>query len=628
MAILDRAPQFLKNVFPGYFARKLQTPKRKNIYGLPDSGDLSVGDDKSKWYQGQTELGQDRAARYTEYEAMDTESVEIATALDHYADDATQMDYDHGATVWVESEIPAIKALLDELLHERLHIEDYIWGLARSLAKYGDVFRKIVIDFNEMSKGIIHWIPEHPKRMIRDENPKTGQLKGFRYSSVFLSNSNGSAIITDTQAAPNKEFKPWDFVHFRILGDMDPKEWNLLYGQSMLKAVRPTWKRLKLLEEALGVYRLMKGPDRTVYYVDTGDMSPEEAWQVVRQWKRTFKRNSFLDKSGQGQFSQAINPAAFDEEIIWPIAKDNASRIDKLPGGADVNSIVDLDYFKQKLQLGLKIPIEYMSGQAGAIYQFGPGSLATKDIKYAKAIKRLQRALIQGLTLICEIHLAWLDIDPSDRRFSIKMATISGSDEEQRLNNMSTRIAVAAAFADLAQKMEVSPDVIKDYVVRRILGLDGEIALRFLTMVAPPPPAEPPVGGQELPKEDTTKVGVTKQAKKNSEKAEDEEQDAETNAQTAQQVPVEVAPADQVPQEGIDLMQLIQSDASARDKIQSLVETIEALNISGEKHERIYGRGAKTPIPNPKEYANMPSEELNAIIEFMESTYKASNLES
>jgi hypothetical protein len=266
----------------------------------------------------------------------------------------------------------------------------------------------------------------------------------------------------------------------------------------MLKSSRAVYRRLGLLEEALAIYRLMKGATRYIFYVDVTGLPHTQAIQTIMEYKRRFRRKQYLNPDA-GQYSQPINPMSVEDDLYWGIRQGANSRIDMIQGSADVSNIADLEYFRDLESLATGIPREYLSGEGGAVLQIGGQSLAQKDIRYARLVKRLQRAGITGLTRVGQIHLALLNIDPSPDRFKVRMSTVSNLDEQQKLEALSAAVAAASQMVALLRDIEVNPDVLKTYVVRELLGLSGSLADQLLLLPAPLPPDEPPLGGKEVP---------------------------------------------------------------------------------------------------------------------------------
>lgn len=83
-------------------------------------------------------------ARYTDAEEMD-EYGTISAAYDLYADDSAMPDMERGQSIWVASDNKTVENDLNEMLHKKVLIEEHIWGLERTISKYGNSFAELLV---------------------------------------------------------------------------------------------------------------------------------------------------------------------------------------------------------------------------------------------------------------------------------------------------------------------------------------------------------------------------------------------------------------------------------------------------------------------------------------------------
>ena len=79
-----------------------------------------------------------RIQLYTDYEAMDTESI-IASALDIVSDEAT-LKNENGEVVHIKSPDENLQRILYNLFYDVLNIEFNLWLWIRNMCKYGDFY--------------------------------------------------------------------------------------------------------------------------------------------------------------------------------------------------------------------------------------------------------------------------------------------------------------------------------------------------------------------------------------------------------------------------------------------------------------------------------------------------------
>jgi len=180
----------------------------------------------SKLYVGSIELSQDRISKYRDFDRMDVASTECGVALDIYAEEAAQKDSKTGLRVWIDSPEDVVASELNAMI-QRIKLETKAYGVYRNLAKYGDVPLYLLLG----AYGVHDTQFIHPARV---ERIQTTSLLGFKAPEL------ASLLPTDNKGI----FKPWEFIHFRLLA----YDQESVYGKSMLDNVRKAWKSFSMLE--------------------------------------------------------------------------------------------------------------------------------------------------------------------------------------------------------------------------------------------------------------------------------------------------------------------------------------------------------------------------------------------
>ncbi len=392
-------------------------------------------------------LEADLASRYLDYEEMD-EFPELCAAYDLYADDATQVDSGTNKTIWAVSSDIRVAEILNDLLHNRLRVEEDAWGLARTLGKYGNHFGEILL----AEDGVVglNYLPAPSARRVEEAG---GRLLGFvqQLSDSTISperfvtllnkrRESKDGVVTD----PNEPivFEDWEVVHWRLRS----KHMRSVYGTSVLDAARYAWRRLALMEDAAVLHKLTKAPGRFAYYIDTGDMAPQQALAYVEQVKQKFRKKKYVDAQGKINFQS--NPMGMDEDIWIPVRGGKEStRIDNL-GGADWQSLEDVGYFREKVFSGSRTPPSAL-GIGG---QGSRASLAQEDVRFAKATTRLQREIRNGFKKVCRVHLIARGIDPNAVDWDVKMTVPSTIFELAQLEVKGAQAQLAAQLLDFFDK--------------------------------------------------------------------------------------------------------------------------------------------------------------------------------
>ena len=164
----------------------------------------------------------ERKAQYKEYDSMEEESEVISTALDIYAEDATDFDTFVGARLWVTSGKDDIEKEANDLI-KRVKLEKNLPRLARNLAKHGDFFLGIKHDRPESKNG----------KGLKSNNLDTSKLQGVTQVDTSYYPRDVMPVARDykllgylvqdmeqLQSISAEQLKaPWEFVHFDVTGD-------------------------------------------------------------------------------------------------------------------------------------------------------------------------------------------------------------------------------------------------------------------------------------------------------------------------------------------------------------------------------------------------------------------------
>jgi len=364
---------------------------------------------------------QNRADRYADFDQMEY-TPEIASALDIYADEITTSN-ELVRLLNIKTHDEEIKIELDNLFHNILNIEFNIFGWARSLCKYGDFFLYLDIEENEGIKYAIG-LPSQEVERLEGEDEKNPNYIQYQWNSAGLTLEN------------------WQIAHFRILGN----DKYAPYGTSVLEASRRVWRQLTLLEDAMMAYRIVRSPERRVFYVDVGNIPPNDIEQYVQRVMTQMKRNQIVD-ADTGRVDLRYNPMSVEEDYFIPVRGGDSTRVESLPGGSFTGDIDDVKYLRDKLFSALKIPPSYLTNAEGAAED--KTTLAQKDIRFARTVQRLQRAIISELEKVAIVHLFTRGYRGKDlTSFKLQLNNPSKLAQLQELEHWRTKFDVASAATE------------------------------------------------------------------------------------------------------------------------------------------------------------------------------------
>lgn len=384
-----------------------------------------------------------RNERYVDFDQMEYEPI-IASALDIYADEMTYHN-ELKAIINIECTNEEIKSTLNTLYKSVLNVDFNLYGWCRTMCKYGDYFLYIDIDETIGVKSFVPMPTPEVERM-EGEDPTNPNYVQYQWNSAGLT------------------FENWQVAHFRILGN----DRYAPYGTSILEPARRIWRQLHLLEDAMMSYRITRSPERRAFYIDIGNIAPQDVEQYMQKVMTQMKRSQVVD-SNTGRVDLRYNPMSIDEDYFIPVRGGESSRIESLPGGSYTGDIDDVKYLRDKLFSALKVPQSYLSRGEGA--DEDKTTLAQKDIRFARTIQRLQRSVIAELEKIGIIHLYTLGYRGDDLvNFSLKLNNPSQIAAMQELEHLRTKFDVAGAATEGYFS--------KAWVYRNIFALSEEEVLR------------------------------------------------------------------------------------------------------------------------------------------------------
>lgn len=388
-------------------------------------------------------IDQDLMARYADYEEMD-EYPEISSAFDIYADDSTMPDMEESKSIWVTSENGQVAKELDTVLHKRIMVEDDIWGLNRTLGKYGNAFGELIIA--EQGLVGINYLP--PPTCRRVEDPK-GKLLGFVQDVrgefnlsledfyQIAKEQNGGSNLRGRGPGEMTVFEDWELIHWRLRG----KHMRSVYGHGVADPARWVWKRLALLEDAILIYKLSRAPARYAFYIDVGELDNVRGLAYVNQVKNNFIKKKFMNPQ-TGKLDMRHNPLSMDEDFFVPSRNGKDSTRIEVLQGPDYAEVDTLEYHRDKLVAGLKVPKTYL-GFGGESTR---ASLSSEDIRFARTVMRIQRETRSGFRRALRVHLVAIGADAERLDFDVQMSVPSAILELAKLE-------VLSATADVAQRM-------------------------------------------------------------------------------------------------------------------------------------------------------------------------------
>jgi hypothetical protein len=380
-----------------------------------------------------------RPQLYSEYDAMDTDAI-IASALDIIADEST-LKNDMGEVLQIQSPDEDVQKILYNLFYDVLNIEFNLWPWIRNMCKYGDFFLKLEI---AEKYGVYNVIPYSAYHIERQEGYDRDNPASIR----FKFNPDGTAPSSygyfgtpNTEQANSIFFENYEVAHFRLLTDTN----FLPYGRSYLEPGRKLFKQYTLMEDAMLIHRIVRAPEKRIFYVNVGNIAPTEVENFMQKTISKMKRTPYIDQQ-TGEYNLKYNMQNLLEDFYIPVrGNDQATKIDTLQG-LQYDGITDVEYLRDKLFAALKVPKAFLGYEKDLT---GKATLAAEDIRFARTIDRIQRIILSELNKIALVHLYTQGYTAESlTNFSLSLTTPSIIYDQERVMLMKEKVDLSNAIID------------------------------------------------------------------------------------------------------------------------------------------------------------------------------------
>lgn len=357
---------------------------------------------------------------FRDYDTMDMDPI-IASALDIYADECLTYN-EMGKMLTVHSTNNNVKMILENLFDDVLNIRFNLWSWVRNMTKYGDFYLKLYIT-PEYGVYMVEPISAYNVERIENSDPYNKRYVKFQ--------------IRPTDTAQAEVLENYEMAHFRLLSDSN----FLPYGKGMIEGARRVWKQLSLMEDAMLIHRIMRAPEKRIFYTDIGNIPPAEVDNYMQKMMDKMKKVPYMDEQ-TGEYNLRFNLQNMVEDYYIPVrGGDSGTKIDTL-GGMEWTGTEDIEYLRNKMMAALKIPKAFLGYEEGIS---GKATLASEDVRFARTIQRLQRIICSELSKIAIVHLYSQGYrDESLVDFELELTNPSTIFEKEQLEIWQDKVDVAA----------------------------------------------------------------------------------------------------------------------------------------------------------------------------------------
>jgi hypothetical protein len=329
------------------------------------------------------------------------------SAIDDIVNEAIVSDEEHAPVKILLDEVKlssSIKKKIEEEfknVFKLLKFDSRGHDIFRSWYIDGRLYYQILVDEKNPKDGIAELRQVDPRKIRKIKNiEKQKNQNGVdvikKVEEYYIYNDKG---ITENSIQGVR--LPLDSVIYTSSGLVDANTGLMMsYLHKSIKIVN----QLKMMEDALVIYRISRAPERRIFYVDVGNLPKIKAEQYVNDLMNKF-RNKIVYDATTGEVRDDRKHMSMMEDFWMPRREGGkGTEITTLPGGQTLGQIEDIEYFQNKLYQSLNVPSTRLQKTDG--FNLGRSSEITRDeIKFTKFVQRIRKKFAQVFLDALKIQL-------------------------------------------------------------------------------------------------------------------------------------------------------------------------------------------------------------------------------
>ena len=259
-----------------------------------------------------------------------------------------------------------------------------------------------LLDLKPMIKG--RWFTE-----IIGHGTNIYQLNSKQKTIAYMDRDNADKFIRPDRIVNFSNNTGKHSITFEVGGREEvatkKKYFQLERGESFIENSMTAWQVLAALEDILLLTRMTRSILYRIFSVEVGTKGNKETKDLLDRLKNKIKMDETVDIRSK-IYNSSLTQVPLGDSIFIP-TRNGVGVIDVKTVGGDVNlhDAVDLDYFKDKLFAGLRIPAPFLGFTESLPGGIGDTSLTRMDIRYSRTITRIQSILAEGLKDLCLLYL-------------------------------------------------------------------------------------------------------------------------------------------------------------------------------------------------------------------------------
>jgi antitoxin (DNA-binding transcriptional repressor) of toxin-antitoxin stability system len=451
------------------------------------------------------------------YRTMSTYS-EVDMAIDNIVNEAVVYDGKNYPVSLNLDKLPLSKTVKMKIFEEFNNImklfefDEKSYNMFRRWYVDGRIYYNVIIDPKHPENGIIELRPIDAMKIklmkeIKKEKDPNGvdfikQVEEyFLYSEAGFVAGNGQPQNSSVQGI---KFNV-DSILTANSGLIDEMTKQII--SHLHKAIRPS-NQLRMLEDAVVIYKITRAPERRIFYIDTGNLPKLKAEEHLRDCMNQYKNKTVYD-GATGEVRDDKKFMTMLEDYWLPRREGGkGTQIDTLPGAsAAFSDMVDVGYFQTLLMHSLSVPMSRLQSNTG--FNMGRSSEISRDeVNFIKFIFRLQKRFSFLLMDALKVQLILKGIIGDDDwnylKSNIVIDFLKDNYFEELKNNeiLSTRIQAAESLMPYIGKFYSNEYVRKNIFLQtdeEIETEDARILAEFENPIYYPPTSSSDelAGGQD-----------------------------------------------------------------------------------------------------------------------------------
>ena len=257
----------------------------------------------------------------------------------------------------------------------------------------GRVYYHKIVDVAQPKKGIqeLRYIDPRKIKKVRKISKKKDPVSGVEFiekiDEFFVYNEKGliAQVPNSASATQGIRIAP-DSIALCTSGLLDMNN-NMVQGH-LHKAIKIV-NQLRMVEDALVIYRMTRAPERRIFYIDVGNLPKAKAEQYVKGIMNQYRNKVTYDAS-TGEVRDEKKTLSMLEDFWMPRREGGkGTEITTLDGGQNLGNIEDVNYFQNKLYQALNVPLSRLKPESTGL--FGRQTEISRDeLKFSKFVSRLR----------------------------------------------------------------------------------------------------------------------------------------------------------------------------------------------------------------------------------------------